>query len=151
MTTDPRFETFGSRGVSLRDELGGVFTDQRLHDRIGYSDARRHLLAEMMLGTITWDRALGKPRPFSCCSRGSLSSTKGSGSGAFSVGWLAGLQARHCKRRRPRGGLIEDVATANRAARARRVGAGADPFLSEPTVSRGPVFRSFPPDESFAS
>jgi hypothetical protein len=61
MTTDPRFETFGSRGVSLRDELGGVFTDERLHDWIGDSDARRDFLADMILGTITWDRAMGSP------------------------------------------------------------------------------------------
>jgi len=59
MTTDPRFETFGSRGVSLRDELGGVFTDERLHDWIGDSDTCRDFLADMILGTITW--ALGSP------------------------------------------------------------------------------------------
>jgi hypothetical protein len=60
-STDPRFEKFGRQGASLRDELGGVFTDDRLRDWIGDIDERRDFLADKILGAITWDKKLGKP------------------------------------------------------------------------------------------
>jgi hypothetical protein len=61
MGDDPRLEAFGAHGASLRDELGGVFTNERLQDWIGDIDARRIFLADKILGTISWDKALGKP------------------------------------------------------------------------------------------
>jgi hypothetical protein len=59
--TDSRFMTFGSHGASLRDDLGGVFTDGRLQDWVGDLDERREFLADKILGTISWAKPLGKP------------------------------------------------------------------------------------------
>jgi hypothetical protein len=61
MTEDPRFQEFGSHGVSLRDELGGIFTDERLQEWAGDSAERRNFLADTILGTISWEKTLGKP------------------------------------------------------------------------------------------
>jgi|SRR5215207_1605713 len=61
MTDDPRLQAFGSQAGSLRDELGGDFTDERLQDWIGDIAERREFLADMILGTITWSKGLGRP------------------------------------------------------------------------------------------
>jgi hypothetical protein len=61
MTDNPRFHEFGPDGASLRDELGGVFTDERLREWAGDSAERREFLADKILGTISWEKSLGRP------------------------------------------------------------------------------------------
>jgi hypothetical protein len=61
MSEDPRFRAFDSQGASLRDELGGVFSDEPLREGVGDSDERRSFLADKILGTISWDKSLGRP------------------------------------------------------------------------------------------
>jgi hypothetical protein len=56
MTDDPRFEVFGAHGASLRDELRGVFIDERLREWAGGIEPRRDFLADMILGTVEWTK-----------------------------------------------------------------------------------------------